>query len=204
MVIVSEAPTLEGFTLLDSLDKFSDRAATETITSLVPMADNPTLQREHLSLFQLVRYDQLTNYAIRSGNWSDPATWHNGLVPATGAHVLIPVGVDVQVDGMIPARLSTVRVDGKLSFNATRFTQLQADTVVVSDSGTFEMGTAAAPIASTVTARLLIANYGAIDRTWDPFGISRGLLVEGAVSIYGSKLIPTLLSPARPLPALKA
>jgi hypothetical protein len=100
--------------------------------------------------------------------------------------VLIPVGVEVQVDGMIPARLSTVRVDGSLSFDTARNTQLQVDTMLVSDCGEFYMGTAAAPIASGVTARLLITDNGAIDRTWDPFGISRGLIAMGTVSIYGS------------------
>lgn len=135
---------------------------------------------------QLVRYDQVTNYAIRSGNWSDPTIWHGGIVPNSGARVLIPVGVKVNVDGMIPARLATVCVDGTLSFDATRNTQLQVDTLIVSDCGEFEMGTAEAPIARGVTARLLITDNGAIDRAWDPFGISRGLIAQGSVSMYGA------------------
>jgi hypothetical protein len=188
MLIVNTPTALEGYALLDSLDKFGDRQADETLTSLVPHADDPALQREHLSLFQLVRYDQVTNYAVRSGAWSDPNTWHGGVVPVAGAHVLIPVGVEVQVDGMISARFTTVRVDGMLSFNTTRNTQLPVDTMVVSDSGTLQMGTAAAPIARGVTARILITDNGAIDRTSDPFGISRGLIAQGSVSIYGSEV----------------
>ena len=137
------------------------------------------LAREHLSTLQLVRYDQVTSYAVRSGNWSDPSIWHGGVVPSDGARVLIPVGVEVQVDGMIPARLSTVRVDGSLSFDTAHNTQLQVDTMVVGDCGEFYMGTAATPIASGVTARLLITDNGAINRTWDPFGISRGLITHG-------------------------
>ncbi|MEX0642042.1 MAG: G8 domain-containing protein, partial [Pirellulales bacterium] len=188
MVIVGQPPALDGFALIDSLDNLSDRQTSETITSLVPHADSPSLLREHLSLFQLVRYDQVTNYAIRSGAWSDPTTWHGGVVPVAGARVLIPVGVNVQVDGMIAARLAAVRVDGTLSFNATRNTQLKVDTAVVSDAGTFEMGTASSPIANGVTARLLITDNGAIDRTWDPFGISRGLIAQGSVSIFGAQV----------------
>jgi hypothetical protein len=135
-----------------------------------------------------VRYDQVTNYAIRSGAWSDPTTWHNGVVPADGARVLIPVGVEVQVDGAIAANLMTVRVDGTLSFNTTRNTQLRVDTMVVSDCGEFVMGTAAAPIARGVSATLLITNTAPIDRTWDPYGISRGLISQGSVSIYGAEV----------------
>src|SRR5262249_8643350 len=144
------------------------------------------LLKEHLALMQLVRYDQVTSYAIRSGNWSDPTIWHGGVVPASGARVLIPVGVEVNVDGMIPARLTTLRVDGKLSFDTTHNTQLQVDTIILSDCGEFQMGTASAPIQAGVTARLLITDNGAIDRTWDPFGISRGLIAQGTVSIYGA------------------
>jgi hypothetical protein len=188
MIVVNTPPALEGFTLVDSLDKLGDRQSTETLTSLVPHADSSALLREHLTLYQLVRYDKVTNYAVRSGAWTDPSTWHDGVLPGSGARVLIPVGVEVQVDGMIPVRLSTVRVDGTLSFNATRNTQLQVDTMVVSDSGTFQMGTLSAPIARCVTARLLITDYGAINRTWDPFGISRGLIAQGSVSIYGSEV----------------
>ena len=47
----------------------------EAIHSLVPHAENLVLQREHLSLFELVRYDQVTHIAVRSGAWSDPSTW---------------------------------------------------------------------------------------------------------------------------------
>jgi Ca2+-binding RTX toxin-like protein len=188
VIVVSQVPALEGFALIDSLDGFTDRQETETLTSLVPHADAPALQREHLSLFQLVRYAQLTNYAVRSGAWSDPATWHGGSVPAAGARVLIPAGVTVEVDGMIAARLATVRVDGTLKFSLTRNSQLQVETVVVSNTGRFEMGTPVVSIASGVTAHLLITDNGDIDRTLDPFGISRGLIAHGSVSIHGSQV----------------
>ena len=188
MKLSSQVPTLEGFNLFDSLDTLSDRQTTETLTSLAPKADNISLEKEHLALMQLVRYDQVTNYAISSGNWSDPTIWHGGVVPGSGAHVLIPVGVDVTVDGMIPARLTTVRVDGTLSFDTTHNTQLQVDTLITSDCGELEMGTASAPIAAGVTAKILITDNGAIDRVWDPYGISRGIIAQGAVSIYGTQV----------------
>ena len=186
MYLTNQVPQIEGFSLYSSLDTVSDRQSSETITSLVPLATDTSLAKEHLALMQLVRYDQVTNYAIRSGDWSNPTIWHGGVVPASGARVLIPVGVEVTVDSMIPARLATIRVDGTLSFDTTHNTQLQVDTLVVSDCGEFEMGTADAPIAAGVTARLLITDNGAIDRSWDPYGISRGLITQGSVSIYGA------------------
>ena len=184
--ILNTLPALEGFQLVDSLDTFGDFKAGEKVDSLMPHADTPALQREHLTLFQLVRYDQVTNYAIKSGNWSDPSIWVNGVVPGDGARVLIPIGVNVQVDAQIPARLFTVRVDGNLTFDTTHNTELKVDTMVVSGSGTFTMGTATNPIAAGVTARLLITDNGPIDRTWDPFGISRGLISHGQVTIEGA------------------
>ena len=186
-IIVDEIPALEGFDLIDSLDKMTDRLSTETLTTLIPHATDAALQREHLSLFQLVRYDQVTHYAVASGDWSNPATWHNGVVPTSGSRVLIPIGTNVSVDGKITARISTIRVDGTLSFDTTVNTELRVDTVIVSGTGGFEMGTAALPIAAGVTARLLITDNGAIDRTWDPFGISRGLISHGSVTMYGAE-----------------
>jgi hypothetical protein len=63
---------------------------------------------------------------------------------------------------------------------------LRVDTIVVSSVGTFEMGTAAQPVAANVRARLLFTDNGPIDRVWDPFAISRGLISHGSVSMYGA------------------
>jgi hypothetical protein len=188
--IVHELPELEGFALIDSLDKFVDRQTNEAIHSLLPHADNTVLQRENLALFELVRYDQITHIAVASGAWSSAATWKDGVVPGNGARVLIPYGVEITVDGVIQSRIATIRVDGTLSFDATRNTELRADTVVIGGSGAFEMGTAEAPIAAGVRARLLITDNGPIDRAWDPFAISRGLIAHGRVSMHGAEVTP--------------
>ena len=186
-LIIDHLPALEGFDLIDSLDRLSDRQADETIHSAVPHVENLVLQREHLSLFELVRYDQVTHIAVRSGAWSEPSTWAGNAIPASGARILIPYGVKVQVNQMVGASIATIRVDGTLSFDPSRNTELHVDTVVVSSHGTFQMGTAAAPIAPGVQARLLITGASAIDRQWDPFGISRGLVSHGKVSIHGAE-----------------
>ena len=150
------------------------------------------LQREHLSLFQLVRYDQVTHFAVADGNWSDPSTWQDGVVPATAPEFLFPIGVHVTVDGFISTRLATVRVDGTLSFSTTTSSELRVDTIVVSSVGRFEMGTEASPIPANITARLLITDNGPIDRVADPFGIGRGLISHGSVSMYGAEVTSQL------------
>lgn len=185
--VTHDLPNLEGFEVLDALDALVHRQSDEMIHSLVPHAADSTLRREHLSLFQLVRYDQVTHYAVRSGRWSDASTWANGLVPTNGAHVLVPLGVQVEVDGVLAPRIATVRIDGTLVFAHDRNTELRVDTVVVGSSGTFQMGTAEQPIARGVQARLLITDNGAINRQWDPFGQSRGLLAHGTVTIHGAQ-----------------
>jgi len=179
---------LEGFNLLSALDRFEDRREDEAIQSRLPHASDPVHQREHLALYQIARYDQITHFAVRNGAWTDPATWKNGAVPGADATVLIPMDVAVRVDGVIATRLKSIRVDGSLAFDTTRNTELRVDTLLVTHRGVFEMGTEATPIMSGVTARLLITDNGPIDRSADPFGLSRGLLSHGQVSIHGAEV----------------
>jgi hypothetical protein len=198
MIYVDVPPALEGFALLSATDTFSDRLPDETIHSSLSHGTDSFMQEEHLALFENVRYDQITHYAIYDGDWSNPNTWHNGVVPTTGARVLITHGQDVRVDGMIAARLASIRVDGTLSFHTAVNTELKVDTVVVGATGSFVMGTAATPIQGNVKARLLITNDGPINRVVDPFGISRGLISHGVASIYGAAVTSyvALLAPA--------
>ena len=133
--VIDHLPTLEGFEFIDSLDHLNDRHGDESLHALIPHADDPVKQREMLALMQLVRYDQVTNYAVASGDWSDPNTWNNGVVPDGNAHVLIPIGVHVTVDRVIDTRLDTVRVDGTLAFSTTANSELRVDTIVVTGTG---------------------------------------------------------------------
>src|SRR6056297_592492 len=48
---------------------------------------------EHSELLDLVPRAEATHIAIRNGDWFDPATWHNGLIPGDDAKVLIPTFV---------------------------------------------------------------------------------------------------------------
>ena len=187
-IVVPELPLREGFDLVDSLDKFVHRQPEEKVSSAIPHTDTPSVLGEHLALFELVRYDQVTHFAVRSGAWSDPNTWANATLPADGARVLIPFGVEVTVDGLFGPRIATIRVDGTLKFETSRNTELRVDTLIVSGYGTFQMGTAAQPIARGVRARVLFTGNDPIDRQWDPFGISRGLIGHGTVSIHGAEV----------------
>ncbi len=52
------------------------------------------------------------------------------------------------------------------------------------------MGTVTQPIADNVTARILVADSGAIDKTWDPYLWSRGIISRGEVRIFGKSVTP--------------
>jgi Ca2+-binding RTX toxin-like protein len=184
--VIDHLPVVEGFDLIDSLDDLRDVTDGESVHTIVPHFDNGSKQTEHLALFELVRYDQVTHYAVTSGNWSDPRIWHDGVVPTNGARVLIPIGVQVNVDRVLTTEIATLRVDGILSFATQVNTQLLVDTAIVSDAGTLIIGTESNPIAAYVTAKLIFTDNGEINRTWDPYGISRGLITHGAVEMYGA------------------
>ena len=184
-ILIPNLPVVEGFELIDSLDHL-DNKQDESVHTIVPHGDNPTKQKEHLTLFELVRYDQVTHTALSSGDWSNPAIWENGILPSNDSRVLIPHGIEVTVDGVISAQPFSVRIDGTLSFATNVNTQLSADTIIGSAGSSIVVGTAANPIAANVTAKVLFTDGGPIDRTYDPFGISRGLITHGSVEVFGA------------------
>lgn len=184
---LTEKPLVEGFALIDSIDTLQAFDADEVVTSVLPHGNDPYKAAEHLHLFELIKYADITHTALGSGDWSDPGTWEDGILPSEGARVLIPVGVEVSIDGVIQTDVFSIRVDGKLSYATNVDTSLRVDTIVVSHAGVFEMGAAADPIAEGVTARLVFTDNGAIDTSWDPFLLSRGLISHGAVEIHGQE-----------------
>jgi len=60
---------------------------------------NPIYESECLYLDNLIPLSVITDQAVKSGNWSDPATWSQG-VPGNGANVWVPNGYTVVVDGI--------------------------------------------------------------------------------------------------------
>ena len=149
-------------------------------------ADNPVLAAEHCAAMALATPENATHKVVASGNWSDASTWENGVLPSDGDRVYIPASTTLTVDGVIEARLYTLRIDGTLNFATDVNTELRVDTLVGSPSSTFEMGTAENPIDDSVTSQVTIIDTGEIDRVFDPTGISRGIVLHGKVSIHGA------------------
>lgn len=189
-IVTDTLPVVEGFALIDSIDAMPDRSKQDIITQSLPHTDDPVKAKEHLRLFQLIRYADITHTAIADGNWSDPSIWQDGQVPSFDARVLVPIGVHVKVDAMITEEMFSVRVDGTLSFDTTKNTELRVDTIVVTRPGRFEMGNSNSAVGSNASARLVFTDNGEIDRSWDPFGISRGFISHGSVEVHGEHKTP--------------
>jgi G8 domain len=146
---------------------------------------------EHDALARLTPDCAATTRARRSGRWSDYATWENGRLPSEGARVIIPAGTNVQYDistEKIP--LDWIRVDGRLSFSRDRDTVLAIGTLIVSDAGALEIGTAEAPIGEDVKARIDFIPRVARNRSGDPFDLAGGLLSNGIVVMAGAPKTP--------------
>ncbi|MEM6940838.1 MAG: DUF4214 domain-containing protein [Pseudomonadota bacterium] len=135
----------------------------------------------------LVDLNDVTHTAVQSGVWSDASTWAGGRVPGDAARAYVPEGLTVTVDGEFSAELKTLRVDGVLDFATDVNTELWVDTLVTMPGSHLVIGTEAAPISADVTARIVFADDGVIDRTWDPSLISRGALMHGETTIYGAE-----------------
>lgn len=163
-----------------------DRTRSEASNAEIPIARSEVSAagHSHAALDHLL--EAPNRRAIASGRWSDAAIWEGEVLPSENDVVEIGDRISVTVDGVFTQRLAGVSVHGTLKFATDRTTQLSVDTLIVHQGGAFEMGTAIEPIAANVTATLLIADRGAIDRGHDVFALGRGLLAESSVSIHGS------------------
>ena len=194
--LLSETATV--FTVTQNLDQLTLESG-EAIHTLLPHAEYRAELRTHAGMLGLVDLRKITHRAVASGAWSEPATWQDGQLPTEGANVQIPAEVTVTVDETFSDRLETIRVDGTLRFSPTDDSELRVDTMVVLPTGTLEMGTAAEPIAGEVTARLVFADSGPIDRVWDPLELSRGLIMHGRWEMHGEERtshVPLAVAPS--------
>ncbi len=142
---------------------------------------------EHEALLNLVPVHEATHVAVNDGSWFDPNTWANSEVPPEGAKVLISEGVKVTYDGESAVSLFTVRVDGVLEFATDQNSFMEVDTLIVSPIGTLTIGTADNPVAPGVEAIIQIADNGPIDVSWDTQLLSRGVISQGTIEIYGDQ-----------------
>lgn len=168
---------------------------------------NPTYQAECAYLDGLITPSSITDTAVTSGNWSDPATWSNG-VPVAGATVWIPNGATVTVDGLETAPLRAILDNGVLTFAPNVNTSLLVNTLIVGTDnnpsglpeGELDIGTQANPIQTGVTAQLLFADSQSVAAGQtqaqlfpnDPDQLSGGLISMGTLNLVGSTVTPYL------------
>ena len=148
---------------------------------------DPARAEEHCAALSLATPENATHSVVASGDWSNPAVWQNGSLPTNGSHVYVPADLTLTVDSIVGETIQTLRIDGTLRFDTAVDTELRVDTLVGAPGSVFEMGTVENPIDEAVTARLVVADTGEIDRINDPFGMGRGLILHGTSRIHGTE-----------------
>lgn len=144
------------------------------------------------ALIALLSARDASHTAVRSGDWSDPATWAGGRVPGADADVVVPQGIDVRYDVASNAELHYVRVDGGLNFATDVDTKLVVDTLFTTSASYLTIGTVDQPVAAGVSAEIVIADNGPIDLSADPEQLTRGVVTSGKVEIHGASKAPYL------------
>jgi hypothetical protein len=156
-----------------------------------------------LSIAQIhTAHDHIPNFAanptIRSatnGSWSSASSWTPARVPAPSDVVSVSHRItydttagDVDVLG--------IQSGGRVEFATNVPTRLRVGTLLVLPNGTLEVGTLSNPIASGVTAEIIIKNK-ALNGTLDPDQYGTGLVaVDGVVTMHGSVKTPTFIRTA--------
>jgi hypothetical protein len=132
-----------------------------------------------------------TIYSVASGNWSNPATWSLGRVPAAGDIVDIEPGTTVTYDVNSTVQLNTLEIQptGTLTFATNINTEVVVGNFLVLQDGTLVVGTAANPIAANVTANINLGNV-AFNTATDPNQFGDGLIVLGNVTMHGAVKTP--------------
>ena len=165
----------------------SQTAPMAMATTANPMSQTAHHPMAHPAAMAFVSADQATHTVVASGNWSDRAVWENGTLPTAGARIVIPQGLTLTVDSELPTEFKTMGIHGTLRFATDVNTELRVDTIVSAPHGRLEIGTATNPIADGVTAKLVFADDGPIDTTWDPEQLSRGAILQGATEVHGAE-----------------
>lgn len=133
--------------------------------------------------------------AVRSGAWSDSATW-GGKAPS--GRVFIPKGVSVVFDLPNSPTLKSVRVEGCLELSNRQNTRLNAELVYVAPGGELLAGLPGAPVPATVTAEIVFPDLGALDAVADPTLVGKGVVAASRVRLYGSLKTPRVKTAVAP------
>jgi len=123
--------------------------------------------------------------AVKSGRWSDAATWADKKVPAAGAAVTINQGMDVVLDASTPP-LHGLTINGKLSFANNKDLELTTEWIMV--HGELEIGTEKAlhtrKATITLTNDVKDEDISGVGGTNDK--VDRGImLMGGTLNLHG-------------------
>ena len=124
--------------------------------------------------------------AVKSGRWSDAATWADKKVPAPNAGVTIDRNVDVVLDSTPPA-LRSLTINGKLAFADNKDLELSTEWIML--HGELEIGTEAKPHTHKATITLTdnvkgedFGGLGGGDRS------DRGIMLMGGIlNLHGNR-----------------
>lgn len=135
----------------------------------------------------LVDDDRLTHRAVADGTWTDESTWDGESIPGADARVHVPAGTSVELAAELDAGLDRLRIDGDLRIDPSVDTRLGVGTIVVTDEGRLQAGTADEPVGPDATATIEFLDRGPIDADEDPERVGRGLIAMGRTRIYGAE-----------------
>ena len=142
---------------------------------------------EHKAVLDLVPTSAAKKQVLKSGAWSSPAIWSGGVLPKAGENILVPAGKSLFVDVESDVSLGTMRVDGTISFATNKNVRIKLDTLVVTETGAFEIGSESARVPAGNKVEIVIADHGPINRKWDPHNLSRGIIIQGKTRIFGAQ-----------------
>ena len=120
--------------------------------------------------------------AAAQENWSDPATWPSGEVPAEGDAVTITREMDVVLDVSPPA-LRSLTIQGKLSFADESDLELETEWIYV-PGGELAVGSEADPFSHNATITLTDNVPGEDINTMGDRGI---MLMSGTLNLHGNR-----------------
>ena len=142
---------------------------------------------EYQAVLDLVPLSAVDRQVVQSGPWSDPDTWEAGVLPVGGDNIHVPTGLSLTVDIQSELGFGTLRVDGDIQFATDQDVTLKLDTLIVTSTGSFEIGSETDRLPSEYKIKVIIANNGPIDRERDPLNISRGVILQGKTRIFGAE-----------------
>lgn len=147
-------------------------------------------------------YDTIPNFAlnptivsVQDGPWSSPSTWSPGRLPE--AQDIVVVRHHVTYDSQTGIA-DVIGIDGgaSLRFRPDISTRLQVGVLKVFQGGLLTIGTEVSPIASNVTAELIVRNRP-LNPATDPDQFGTGLLSHnGTVTMHGAVKTPAFVRTA--------